>query len=224
MEPFLLPLRSYSAGCCIQRVGLNRARHAQSLLEASKEIAKGNRHASAWNKISGTFYMFNQLSLSSYTTGCSQPWPCKPPSELRYTPAAQPEFCHQNTTFTFRTKVHTLQLSFLAVFHKSRQSTSCQLTVRGKPSCTKILLTFCIRRATIALNYSFTNIRNDVHQIKFPFDSLVWGSLTLAPNKLLIFQFLFLDDLGDPVVTLTVFIHFVDVHSHTCINCNLPQV
>ena len=88
MEPFLLPLRSYSAGCCIQRVGLNRARHAQSLLEASKEIAKGNRHASAWNKISGTFYMFNQLSLSSYITGCSQPWPCKPPSELHYTPAA----------------------------------------------------------------------------------------------------------------------------------------
>ena len=37
--------------------------------------------------------------------------------------------------------------------------------------------------AAIALNYSVENIRNDIRQkiIKFQFDSLVWGSLTLAP-------------------------------------------
>ena len=38
----------------------------------------------------------------------------------------------------------------------------------------------------IALNYSIKNIRNDVRQIfdeKSQFNSLVWGSLTLAPIK-----------------------------------------
>ena len=38
------------------------------------------------------------------------------------------------------------------------------------------------------VNYSVENIRNDVRQIikyeKFQFDSLVWGSLTLAPITL----------------------------------------
>ena len=43
-----------------------------------------------------------------------------------------------------------------------------------------------MRPAPIALNYSVENIRNDVRQIiiimyeKPQFDSLVWGSLTLA--------------------------------------------
>ena len=40
-----------------------------------------------------------------------------------------------------------------------------------------------MRLAAIALNYSVENIRNDVRQIyyeKSQFDSLVWGSLTLA--------------------------------------------
>ena len=39
----------------------------------------------------------------------------------------------------------------------------------------------------ITLNYSVENIRNDVHQKiiyeKSQFESLVWGSLTLTPNK-----------------------------------------
>ena len=49
----------------------------------------------------------------------------------------------------------------------------------------KILLTDRMRPATIALNYSVENIQNNVRQKKiyekFQFDSLLWGSLTLAP-------------------------------------------
>ena len=58
------------------------------------------------------------------------------------------------------------------------------------PSCTKILLKVRTRPAAIALYYSVKNIRNDVRQIiiiiiiifdeKSQFNSLVWGSLTLA--------------------------------------------
>ena len=54
-------------------------------------------------------------------------------------------------------------------------------------SCTKILLKVRTRPAAIALNYSVKNIWNDVRQIiiiifdeKSRFNSLVWGSLTLA--------------------------------------------
>jgi len=46
-----------------------------------------------------------------------------------------------------------------------------------------------MRPAVIVLNYSVENIRNDVRQKiiyeKSQFDSLVWGSLTLAPIKAL---------------------------------------
>ena len=55
-----------------------------------------------------------------------------------------------------------------------------------KLSCTKILLMVRMRPTAIALNYSIENIWNDVRQKiyeKFQFDSLVWGSLTLAPIK-----------------------------------------
>ena len=52
-----------------------------------------------------------------------------------------------------------------------------------------ILLMFRMQPAVIALNYSIKNIRNDVCQIiyiyiyeKSQFNSLVWGSLTLAPT------------------------------------------
>ena len=45
----------------------------------------------------------------------------------------------------------------------------------------------CMQPAAITLNYSVENIRNDVRQKiiceNSKFDSLVWGSLTLAPNK-----------------------------------------
>ena len=48
-----------------------------------------------------------------------------------------------------------------------------------------------MRPAAISLNYNVGDIQNDVRQIimviiiyeKFQFDSLVWGSLTLAPIK-----------------------------------------
>ena len=48
-----------------------------------------------------------------------------------------------------------------------------------------------VRPAATALNYSIENIRNDVRQKiiiiifdeKSQFDSLVWGSLTLAPTR-----------------------------------------
>ena len=62
-----------------------------------------------------------------------------------------------------------------------------------KTSCTKILLTFRIQPVAIALNYSVKNIWNDIRQIiiiyiyiyeKSQFNSLVWGSLTLAPTKI----------------------------------------
>ena len=50
----------------------------------------------------------------------------------------------------------------------------------------KILLNVRMRTAAIALNYNVENIRNDVRQKiiiyeNSQFDSLVWGSLTLAP-------------------------------------------
>ena len=70
----------------------------------------------------------------------------------------------KHTLFTFRTKVRTVQLSFLA-------------------TRTKILLTVRMQPAAIVLNYSVENIRNDIRQKiyeKSQFDSLVWGSLTLA--------------------------------------------
>ena len=51
-------------------------------------------------------------------------------------------------------------------------------------------LTVGMQPAAIALNYSVENIRNDIRQKKYTyeksqFDSLVWGSLTLAPIILL---------------------------------------
>ena len=49
-------------------------------------------------------YTFNQLSLSTqqdvYSPGC-----VNLPVSKCFVPAAQPEFCHQNPTVTFRTKV-----------------------------------------------------------------------------------------------------------------------
>ena len=52
-----------------------------------------------------------------------------------------------------------------------------------------------MRPVAITLNYSIENIRNDVCQKKiiiiydkFQFDSLVWGSLTLAPIRILSIQ------------------------------------
>ena len=48
-----------------------------------------------------------------------------------------------------------------------------------------------MRPASIALNYNVENIRNNVRQIiiiihgKSQFDSIVWGSLTLAQIKFL---------------------------------------
>ena len=68
----------------------------------------------------------------------------------------------------------------------SRLSFTFQSHLRASwlPSCTKILLTVRTRHA-VALNYSVKNIRNDIRQIiilyeKSRFNSLVWGSLTLA--------------------------------------------
>ena len=116
MEPFLLSLCSYS-GCCIHRLSLNTARHAQSLLEASQGIAKQSHHAS------GTKWMFTTLQ------------PCKPPSDYKmlsqmiqyvrphyivYDPLC---FCCLAQTSPLKhncylcTKVRTLRLSFLAVFY-----------------------------------------------------------------------------------------------------------
>ena len=54
-----------------------------------------------------------------------------------------------------------------------------------------------MRPAAIVLNYSVENIQNDVRQKiiiiiiyeKFQFDSLVWGSLTLAPIIIIIIIF-----------------------------------
>ena len=45
-----------------------------------------------------------------------------------------------------------------------------------------------MRPAALALNYSVENIRNDVTPEKYQFDSLVWGSLTLAPMTSKIFR------------------------------------
>ena len=63
-----------------------------------------------------------------------------------------------------------------------------KLTLAGcqRSSYTKILLMVHMRPAAITLNYSIENIRNNIRQKiyeKFQFDSLVWGSLTLAPIK-----------------------------------------
>ena len=71
-------------------------------------------------------------------------------------------------------------LSFIIVIFQSHLGAEASWL----PSCTKILLTVRTRPADIALNYSVKNIRNDVRQIilyeKSRFNSLVWGSLTLA--------------------------------------------
>ena len=44
-----------------------KSEHSQAwiVFEASLRIAKESRHASAWNKISDTFYKFGKLSLST---------------------------------------------------------------------------------------------------------------------------------------------------------------
>ena len=89
----------------------------------------------------------------------------------------------KHTLFTFRTKVRTVRLSFLATRYNFQSSS----WLSKKPSCMKILLNVRMRPAAIALNYNVENIRNDVRQKiiiyeKSQFDSLVWGSLTLAPN------------------------------------------
>ena len=94
----------------------------------------------------------------------------------------------KHTLFTFRTKVRTVRLSFLATRYNFQASS----WLSKKPSCMKILLNVRMRPAAIALNYSVENIRNDVRQKiiiiiiyeKSQFDSLVWGSLTLAPIKM----------------------------------------
>ena len=165
MEPFLQSLRAYS-GCCIHRLSLNTVRHGQSLLEASQGIAKGSCHTSARNKTSAAFYTFSKLSLSTQLDVYS-PCPVNLPVSRRYAPAAQIECCRQNTiSVTFCTKVHTLWLSFLAIFYNCRHSSSRQLAVRSnKLSCTKILFTFRMQPAAIVLNYSVKNIWNNVHLI-----------------------------------------------------------
>ena len=73
--------------------------------------------------------------------------------------------------------------SRLSFIFQSHLGASCQSWL---PSCTKILLMVCTRRA-VALNYSIKNIRNNVWQIiiiilyeKSRFNSLMWGLLTLA--------------------------------------------
>ena len=88
----------------------------------------------------------------------------------------------KHTLFTFRTK-----LSFLATRYNFQASS----WLSKKPSCMKILLNVHMRPATIALNYSVENIRNNIRQKiiiiiyeKSQFDSLVWGSLRLAPITL----------------------------------------
>ena len=86
--------------------------------------------------------------------------------------------------------MRTLRLQSLAIFHKRHLSQS-HLGASWLLSCTKILLKVCTRPAAIALNYSVKDIRNDVRQIiiiifdeKSRFNSLVWGSLTLAQLSL----------------------------------------
>ena len=62
--------------------------------------------------------------------------------------------------FTFRTKVRTVQLSFLATYHFQAHAS----WLSKKPSCSKILLTVCMQPVAITLNDSVENIRNDVCQ------------------------------------------------------------
>ena len=87
----------------------------------------------------------------------------------------------KHTLFTFCIKVRTVWLSFLATRYNFQAHASW---LSKKPNYTKILLTVCMRPAAITLNYSVENIWNDVCQKIYEesqFDSLVWGSLTLAP-------------------------------------------
>ena len=72
---------------------------------------------------------------------------------------------------------HASQLLFLAAFHQRHLSMAAKLYEN--------LAYVHTRRTAIALNCSFKNIRNDIRQIiilyeKSRFNSLVWGSLTLA--------------------------------------------
>ena len=86
----------------------------------------------------------------------------------------------KHTLFTFRTKVRTVQLSFLATRYQAHASWLTE--------CTKILLTVCMRPAAIALKECHLDLRNNVQQIiyiyiyheKSQLNTLVWGLLTLA--------------------------------------------
>ena len=116
----------------------------------------------------------------------------------------------KHTLFTFRTKVRTVRLSFLATRYNFQAHASWLTGCQKKPSCTKILLTVRTRPAAIALNYSVENIRNDVRQKKkknmyiiyekSQFGSLVWGSFTY----------------GTPFVTKfeVAYGHHVSLHGH----------
>ena len=64
MEPFLLPLRSYS-GCLIHSPKSEHSQACIVLVEASLGIAKESRHASACNKISAALYTLDKVSLST---------------------------------------------------------------------------------------------------------------------------------------------------------------
>ena len=85
-------------------------------------------------------------------------------------------------------ETHTVYLSYKGVYCPSWQLViqAHASWVSKKLSCMKILLTVRMPPAAIALNYSVVNIQNDVRQKKIiyeklQFNSLVWGSLTLAP-------------------------------------------
>ena len=128
MEPFLL---YYDSGCYIHRQSQNTARHALSLKE--------RRHASAWNKISAAFYTFDKLRLCIQLDVYSPSTANLPVSKCY----ASANFAAEPQQLYLRTKVYTLRLSFLAVFHLS---SSRKLAV----SCTKILLTFRVRPAPLS--------------------------------------------------------------------------
>ena len=70
--------------------------------------------------------------------------------------------------------MRTLRLQFLAVFISVIFQS--HLGANWLLSCYENLIKVRMRPAAIALNYSVKNIRNDVCR----FNSLVWGSLTLA--------------------------------------------
>ena len=157
------------------------AYHAQSLLEASQRNSRWGSPSNSHGSKEGLHRFL--LSASLHNCLIALAW---------YT------YTHAPDTYPGSRCKHSFQAILCSLtVHTPAAFPGCQSHLRASwlLSCMKILLTVCTRPAAIALNCSIKNMRNDVRQIivifneKSRFNSLVWGSLTLAPIMYFLLQF-----------------------------------